>query len=265
MTNEPAGNGTYLLYFGINGGGTFQVTIQFSRGQYATKTQMITFRSDISAQQVFFQRLSVIGGAALILAAALVGIYVRVWSVPRLVRALNRMIAALGHGKIPRPPVVKSRNDTALNIVNGELKRVGLQKQLEDIAAEPIVIVVPEVNDLLQQLASITGLGPQEVEAFRSDLARMKPSERPGFLREVITQEQARRAEALAEKAGEKVSVKPEKEILGAKPDELQELKMKLQKKGMAPEEVEIIVEQAKSLSKADLQALLDSLGISLG
>jgi len=265
MTNEPAGNGTYLLYFGINGGGTFQATIQFSRGQYATKTQMITFRSDISAQQVFFQRLSVIGGAALILAAALVGIYVRVWSVPRLVRALNRMIAALAHGKIPRPPVVKSRNDTVLNIVNGELKRVGLQKQLEDIAAEPIVIVVPEVNDLLQQLASITGLGPQEVEAFRSDLARMKPSERPGFLREVITQEQARRAEALAEKAGEKVSVKPEKEILGARPGELQELRMKLQKKGMAPEEVEIIVEQAKSLSKADLQALLDSLGISLG
>ncbi|RDE10809.1 MAG: hypothetical protein C4K47_10925 [Candidatus Thorarchaeota archaeon] len=261
---KDLGNGTYVLYLGVNAGGTFHVTIQFSRGQYTTKTLPITIRSDISAQQVFFQRLTVIGGAFLIIGAALVGLYVRVWSIPKLVRIMNRMISSLRRGKVPRPARVHSRLEGIQDIVNKELKPVGIQKLAEDIAAEPIVIVVPEVNDLLEQLASITGLGAKEVEAFRSDLARMKPSERPGFLREVIAQEQARRAEALGEKAAEKPAVKPEKELLGAKPTEMEELKMKLQKKGMAPEEVDIILDQAKSLSKADLKALLDSLGIEL-
>jgi hypothetical protein len=257
-------NGTYLLYFGINAGGTFHITIQFSRGQYTTKVLLITIRSDVSAEQVFFQRVSLLGGVGLIIGAVAVGLWVRVYSIPKLVRGMNRMIKSLQHGKIPRPAVVRSRGDSALAIMNKELKPVGIQKQVEDIAPEPIVIVVPEVNDLLEQLASITGLRPAEVEAFRSDLARMKPSERPGFLHEVIAQEQARRAEALAEKAGEKPAVKPEKELFGAKLGDIEELKAKLQKKGMAPEEVDLILDQAKSLSKADLKALLDSLGIEL-
>ncbi len=257
-------NGTYLLYFGINAGGTFHITIQFSRGQYATKVLVFAVRSDTSQEQVFYQRVSLIGGAALILGAALVGLYVRVWSVPKLVRVMNRMISSLRRGKVPRRAVVRSRADSVLAIVNKELKPIGIEKQAEDIAPEPIVIVVPEVNDLLDQLASITGLGAQEIDAFRSDLARMKPSERPGFLHEVIAQEQARRAEALAEKAAGKPSVKPEKELFGAKPSDMEELKAKLQKKGMAPEEVDIILDQAKSLSKADFKALLDSLGIEL-
>ena len=90
----------------------------------------------------------------------------------------------------------------------------------------------------------------------------MKPSERSGFLREVITQEEARRAETLA---GYEAEPEPaEKVIMEEEPGELEELKERLLKKGMAMEEIEIILEQAKTLSKADLEALLDSLGISL-
>ncbi|MCK5265506.1 MAG: hypothetical protein KAR03_07855, partial [Candidatus Thorarchaeota archaeon] len=47
-------------------------------------------------------------------------------------------------------------------------------------------------------------------------------------------------------------------------PGELEDLRKKLLKKGMASEEIDIIVQEAKSLSKADLDALLDSLGIDL-
>ncbi|MHA1926702.1 MAG: hypothetical protein ACW974_12355, partial [Candidatus Thorarchaeota archaeon] len=83
----------------------------------------------------------------------------------------------------------------------------------------------------------------------------------PGFIREVIEQEEARRAEALTE--AEPIPAEA-KEILEEKPEELEELRMKLKSKGMSDDEIEIIIEQAKSLSKADLDALLDSLGIKL-
>jgi hypothetical protein len=90
----------------------------------------------------------------------------------------------------------------------------------------------------------------------------MKASERPGFLKEVIEQEKARRADVLAKPTDRVVT--PEEVPLSELPDELEDLRKKLIKKGMAGEEIDIIVEEAKSLSKADLDALLDSLGISL-
>jgi hypothetical protein len=147
-------------------------------------------------------------------------------------------------------------------IVNEDLASMKLQKPPEDIAPEPIVTTVPEVNDLLEELASITGLGEEEIEAFRADLARMKASERPGFLKEVIDQERARRADVLA---GPVVEEAPVEEVpLADLPGELEDLRKKLLKKGMASEEIDIIVQEAKTLSKADLDALLDSLGIDL-
>ena len=90
----------------------------------------------------------------------------------------------------------------------------------------------------------------------------MKPSERPGFLKEVINQEKARRADALARPSERRAAV--EDMTLDQLPDELEDLKQRLLKKGMAPEEIEVIIEESKSLSKADLEALLDSLGIDL-
>ena len=264
LTSEPSNNGSYLLYFTVNRGGTFYVTVQFARGQYGTQTILLTILSDISGEEAFLQNVRIVGGSAFILLALLVVVYVKVLSVPKQIRSMNRMIKDLRRGKIPKPPSAPSRAETVLDIVNSNVSDVKVWKVLEDIAPEPILVVIPEVNELLEKLAKITGLGTQEVEAFRTDLARMKPSERPGFLREVIAQEEARRAEALAAAPGVKPPEKVEKEVLGTKPTELEELRAKLQKKGMAPEEVELIVEQAKTLSKADLQALLDSLGIEL-
>ena len=90
----------------------------------------------------------------------------------------------------------------------------------------------------------------------------MKASERPGFLKEVIDQERARRADVLAKPAEAKLA--PESIPLQELPGELEDLRNKLLKKGMAAEDIDIILEEAKSLSKADLDALLDSLGIEL-
>ncbi|MFW9961629.1 MAG: hypothetical protein ACFFDV_11455, partial [Candidatus Thorarchaeota archaeon] len=188
--------------------------------------------------------------------------YVKIWSVPKQIRAMNRMIRALAKRRIPKPPRAPSRQLMAMTIVNEEIASMRMQKPIEDIVPEPIVTTVPEVNELLEELAAITGLGEAEIEAFRADLSRMKASERPGFLKEVIDQEKARRADVLAKPA----KIVPRKEDIPLKdlPGELEDLRAKLLKKGMASDEIDIIVEEAKSLSKADLDALLDSLGISL-
>jgi hypothetical protein len=258
-------NGVYTLYFqagASNVGKTFYVTITFSKDDYVTQFRVLVIKSDVSAAQQFQQALTVYGGSALMLVALLLVAYVKVWSVPKGIRELNRMIRALAKGRVPKPAKAPTRLLLALAIVNEDLASMKLAKEETEVAPEPIVTTVPEVDELLEELASITGLGDVEIEAFRADLARMKPSERPGFLKEVIDQEKARRADALTKPA--KVTPEPEEIRLAETPDELEDLKQKLLKKGMAPEEIEIIVEEAKSLSKADLDALLDSLGIDL-
>ncbi|MHA2386584.1 MAG: hypothetical protein ACXAEE_10295, partial [Candidatus Thorarchaeota archaeon] len=211
--------------------------------------------------QILAQNLALGGGFIFIFLAIAIIAYAKHFAIPWIIRVLNKMIAALAKGKVPSPVKVRTREDLVLEIVNEELKPSALEKELEDIPGPSIEAIVPEIEDLLERLAEITGLGEIELEAFRQDLARMRASERPGFIREVIEQEEARRAEALAE--AEPIPAEA-KEILEEKPEELDELRMKLKRKGMSDDEIEIIIEQAKSLSKADLEALLDSLGIQL-
>jgi hypothetical protein len=264
---DPEYNPDYEAYFfefttPINVTERFNLTISFFKNGYEPQylpVTIITVKSPIvAAAETAVTTISPI----LAIIALLVAAWIKHFSVPTLLRGANRMIRALGKGKIPPPEDVPSRAEILLRLANEELEPVVIVKTLDDVVGETIVIEVPEVEDLLLRLAEITGLGPEEIEAFRADLARMRPSERSGFLREVITQEEARRAEALA---GYEVEPEPvEKVVLEEEPGEMEELRARLIKKGMAMEEIEIILEQAKTLSRADLEALLDSLGISL-
>ncbi|MBN2230118.1 MAG: hypothetical protein JW779_11070 [Candidatus Thorarchaeota archaeon] len=255
-------DGTYTFYFLSRAGGTATIEITLSKDGFDTQVIILRVQSDISAEQQFQQTLTIGGGFGILIVALLLIGYVKVWSIPWLIRQMNRMIRVLSKGRVPGPPKVKSRQDIAMVIVNEEIASLHLQKPREDIAPEPIVTTVPEVNELLEELASITGLGEAEIEAFRADLSRMKASERPGFLKEVINQERARRADVLAKPVKETKT--PEQVPLSELPGELEDLKQKLLKKGMASDEIDIIINEAKSLSKADLDALLDSLGIDL-
>jgi len=254
--------GTYRMEFYANTGGTFEVTVTLSKELHQTQVVRFIINSDFSAEQIFTRNATMAGGFLFIFLAIGIVAYVKHFSIPKMIRILNKMIAALASGKVPRPAKVPTREETVLTIVNEELSPSGLAKTGEDIPGPSIEAVVPEVEDLLEHLAAITGLDESSLEAFRQDLARMRASERPGFIREVIEQEEARRADALAEE----VDRKPEeaKEILEEKPEELEELRTKLRRKGMSDDEIEIIIDQAKGLSKADLEALLDSLGIRL-
>jgi hypothetical protein len=254
-------DGVYTLPFVVREGGTIIVTVEFTKDLFQTQIITFTLHSDFSAEQILTQNLMLTGGFIFIFLAIAIVAYAKHFAIPWIIRQLNKMIAALAKGKVPSPIKVRNREDLVLEIVNEELLPSGLSKELEDVPGPSIEAVVPEIEDLLERLAEITGLGEIELEAFRQDLARMRASERPGFIREVIEQEEARRAEALTE--AEPIPAEA-KEILEEKPEELEELRMKLKRKGMSDDEIEIIIEQAKSLSKADLEALLDSLGIKL-
>ncbi|MFW9806264.1 MAG: hypothetical protein ACFFFK_05995, partial [Candidatus Thorarchaeota archaeon] len=255
-------DGIYTLFFRAEAGRTFTVTVIFTMENHETQQLLLKINSVISEQEKFRQALTITAGSALALIALLIVAYVRVWSVPAQIRAINRMMRSLRKGRIPRPPSAPSRLDITREIVNEEAKSMKLVKTPSEIVEYPIETTVPEVNDLLEELASITGLGAVEIEAFRADLARMKASERPGFLKEVIDQEKARRADVLAKPPVGKPAL--EEVPLEQRPEELDDLRQKLIKKGMAVDEIDVIIEEAKSLSKADLDALLSSLGIDL-
>ncbi|MFW9767587.1 MAG: hypothetical protein ACFFEM_02105 [Candidatus Thorarchaeota archaeon] len=254
--------GTYTLWFTAERDRTFTVTIFFEKEDYESQQFILTIKSDISSQQQFQQALIVGGSSALILIAMLIVAYVRVWSIPKQIRAINRMMRALSKGRIPKPASAPTRRFISMEIVNEEASALKIRKDSSEIWEYPIETTIPEVNELLEELAMITGLGEVEIEAFKADLARMRASERPGFLKEVIEQERARRADVLAKPPeGEPA---PDKVPLAQRPEELEDLRQKLLKKGMASDEIDVIIEEAKSLSKADLDALLSSLGIDM-
>ncbi|NWF95239.1 MAG: hypothetical protein HXY34_03770 [Candidatus Thorarchaeota archaeon] len=257
-------DGYYSLLFLVNGAGEIRLTLTLTREGFDSQQIIFTILSSASAADLLRNTLySSAAVTAMIVALAAV-YYFKYASVPRLIRVINTMLAVLHKGKIPKQPRVQSRHAIIMTIVNDELRPVFIKKSPEEIDPEPIKAIVPEVNELLERLASVTGLGPAEIEAFRADLARMKASERPGFLREVIRQEEARRAEALAKAEGRVPEVTPAGAPLAATPEIIEDLRKKLKRKGIAPEEIEIILEQAMTLSKADLEALLDSLGIDI-
>ena len=255
--------GTYQLNFLVQNGGVFNVSIQFSRGEYASAAITLNIESDLTAEQVLIQNITYGGGFLLLLVAAGLFYYVRYYSVPRQIRAMNKMIKALAAGKIPKPAEAPTRLLILLGIVNEELHPTPIRKTESDVAGESIEAHIPEINELLDRLAEITGLGAVELNAFRADLAKMRASERPGFIREVIAQEEARRAESLSKPEETEVSVEGPV-TLSDRPEDIEEIRRKLVTKGMAPEEIDVILDEAKNLSKADLKVLLDSLGIRL-
>jgi hypothetical protein len=255
-------NGVYTLYFQANAERTFQIIITFQKDDYETEFVTYIIKSDITDIQIWQQSLMIGGSTALIFVAMLIVAYVRVWSVPKQIREMNRMIRALSKGRVPKAPSAPTRQGMSMEIINEEIDSLKLKKDEDEIVEYPIDTTVPEVNELLEELASITGLGETEIEAFRADLARMRASERTGFLKEVIDQEKARRADVLAKPPVDELT--PEEIPLEQRPEELEDLRQKLLKKGMSADEIDVIIEEAKSLSKADLDALLSSIGIDI-
>jgi len=84
---------------------------------------------------------------------------------------------------------------------------------------ESIPVDVPELGELLIQLAILTNLDQQELDEFKADIAKMKISEQAAFVKEVIMQEAiraARREHKTVEEIVEDVEAQASKRIAGA-------------------------------------------------
>ncbi|MFW9888143.1 MAG: hypothetical protein ACFFER_08175, partial [Candidatus Thorarchaeota archaeon] len=255
-------NGTYVFAFIPNGVAFYELTITLDKEDYHMGVLSLDIYSEFSPETLSLFRTFSYAGFLLILVSGLAAAYVRVWSVPKLLRIIRRMVSLLGKGQIPPAAKVRDRRTYLLEVMNEELEPVGIKKAMQDIAVSTVEVEALDVERLLEELQVVVGLTNDDIAVLRSDLEKMRPSERAGFIGEVIRQERARRARELAkvEVSAEAPEAVSEAERMLTE-DELEHLKQELIKMGIEPSEADLMVEQAKSLTKAEIDALLDQIG----
>jgi len=254
------GNGTYTFAFRAPNLAFYTLEITLSKVDHQPFTVLFDIYADLSPEQEILVAGFQYGTMGLLAIAAFAALYFRVLSVPRLLRIIRRMISALSKGRIPRAADVPRRREMLLIMMNEDLEPVHIEKTIDDISLSTVDINVMDVEDLLEQLAYVVGLTETDVDTLRSDLDQMRPSERAGFINEVLKQERARRAKELAEADADVLA--PGEEIEEALSDEeLEHLKERLMKMGIEETEADLMVEQAKNLTRAEIDALLSEIG----
>ncbi|MFW9806015.1 MAG: hypothetical protein ACFFFK_04740 [Candidatus Thorarchaeota archaeon] len=256
------GNGTYTIALRAPDLAYYNLRVIFSKVDYQDFEVEFDIYADLTPEQLALVQGFQYGAMFLLFVAAIGALYFRVLSVPKLLRIIRGMIRALSRGRIPKPANVPLRRQMLLSIMNEDLKPVGIQKTADDVSLSTVDVTVMDVEDLLVDLATVVGLTPEDVDTLRQDLDKMRPSERAGFINEVLKQERSRRARELAD--AEKVAdegVPAEKEEERLTEEELLHLKERLLKMGIEDTEADLMIEQAKNLSKAEIDALLEEIG----
>ena len=135
-------------------------------------------------------------GFPLILIIAMLGVaYLRVWSVPKQLRKINKQIKTIKKGKVPKPVKdAKSRQKLITELFNDTFEKLSITRTIDQMPEESIPVEVPELGELLIQLSILTNLNQQELDEFKADIAKMKLSEQAAFVKEVIMQEAIRAA-----------------------------------------------------------------------
>jgi len=256
------GDGRYQLGFMAPQVGVFYLIIHLDKTDYETGVYSTVIYALMSEEQQALVNAFTYGALALILAAIAGAFYVKVLSVPKMLRWIRSMIAKLSKGRIPKPAPVKNRRQMLLDIVNAELATVHITKTVNDISISTVDVAALDVEKLLTELAIVVGLTEKDIDTLRQDLEKMRPSERAGFIGEVLKQERARRARELveAEKAAEPGKA-VERLTRKLTEEELMQLRERLIKMGIQESEADLMVDQARSLTKAEVDALLDQIG----
>ncbi len=256
------GDGTYLFAFSPPQVDSYRLVISMGKQDYEVVSETLIIHAEFAPETQNLIRGFMWGGIVLIFVAGFAAAYVRIWSVPKLLRILRRMVTLLRKGQVPAPADVRDRRTFLLETMNENLRRVGITKTYEDVALSTVEVEALDVERLLDELQSVIGLTEEDVAVLRNDLDRMRPSERAGFIGEVLKQERARRARELAEAdlEAEEPDVVTEAERKLTE-EELEHLREELIKMGIEPSEADLMVEQARTLTKAEIDALLDQIG----
>ncbi|MGY5873690.1 MAG: hypothetical protein RTV72_15690, partial [Candidatus Thorarchaeota archaeon] len=155
----------------------------------------ITVSANPNDTDVLIAQVTQIGLPISLLIITLLGLYVRVWSVPKRIRQINGQVKALGKGKIPKPITdVKGRTELIAELFNDTYAKLAITRTAAQMPEDSIPIDIPEMGELLIQLAILTNLDQTELDEFQADIAKMKISEQAAFVKEVIVQEAIRAA-----------------------------------------------------------------------
>ncbi|MHA2005502.1 MAG: hypothetical protein ACW960_15655, partial [Candidatus Thorarchaeota archaeon] len=173
-------NGTYVFVFIPNQVAYYELIITLDKEDYQMGVLSLDIYSEFSPEtQAMFQTFGY-GGVFLILLAGLAAAYVRIWSVPKLLRVIRRMVALLGKGQVPAAAKVCDRRTYLLQVMNEELEPVGITKTMQDVAVSTVEVEALDVELLLDELQAVVGLTDEDIAVLRSDLEAMRPSERGG-------------------------------------------------------------------------------------
>ena len=256
------GNGTYSLAFRAPDFAYYSLRIVFSKVDYQIAEVEFNIFTDLTPEQEGLVLGFQYGTFALLFIAALGALYFRVLSIPKLLRIIRSMIRSLNKGQIPKPANVPIRRYMLLAMMNEDLKQVGIEKSVDDVSLSTVDVAVMDVEEMLEELATVVGLTPDDVDTLRQDLDKMRPSERAGFIGEVLKQERSRRARELADTERVAEEGVPADEVEERLTDEeLTHLKERLLKMGIEETEADLMIEQARHLSKAEIDALLEEIG----
>ncbi|NWF95240.1 MAG: hypothetical protein HXY34_03775 [Candidatus Thorarchaeota archaeon] len=253
------GNGTYLFGFMAPGVGIYHVTLNLDREDYATAVYVVNVITTLTPEQQMLVNYLGIGALLAVIGSSLASLWIRVLSVPKMLRWLRKMVSRIAKGIIPDAPPVRDRRQLVLDAMNEDLAPLKITKTFEDLSVSTVEVEAMDVESLLTELGVVVGLTDSDLDTLRQDLEKMRPSERAGFVSEVLRQERARRAKDLAEVAAEGKT----KEAAARPPTdaELTVFRERLLAMGISATEVDLMVEQAKGLTKAEVDALLDQIG----
>ena len=196
ISNESLGSGQYRLVVRADGyGGDYEVRIVLSREFYESVEFEMTITGTPNQMDVLFTQIREVYLPIGLVVALFIGFYVRVWSVPKKIRQMNGQIKALNKGKMPKPiQDAKSRQTLIAELFNDTQSALKITRTPDQMPVESVPIEVPEMGELLVQLAILTHLDADELEEFKADIAKMKISEQAAFVKEVIMQEAIRAA-----------------------------------------------------------------------
>ncbi|MFX1271344.1 MAG: LamG-like jellyroll fold domain-containing protein [Promethearchaeota archaeon] len=293
----PAGaDGYYIITLvALSRPGTAELDVVVNRTNFQEQRIRFTISVSPSETDILVQNMLAYG-PAFIIALALIGVFWRrVLKVPKMVRRISAMLRQLTRGKIPKTDkTIKSRHELVSELFNEMGDPIGLSRGIEGLAAEPIVIDIPVIEEMIIDLSILTDMTPEELEEFRQAVSKMKGSEQVSFAREVIAQEAVRIAqernttveEVLEEVRQERISLiggevtdsRPLAQIYGiSEPtewaevekapearlteSELAEMRSQLIARGLPIHEVDSLIEQARQLPKDVGEMLLKGVG----
>ncbi|MHA2040550.1 MAG: LamG-like jellyroll fold domain-containing protein [Candidatus Thorarchaeota archaeon] len=277
--------------------GVVDMSIVFNKSYYVSNEVQLIVSISPSQADIDMQMATTFGSAFAIIILLSAIVWVRVIRVPKIIRTLSAQIRSIRRKRVPKPAgEVMSRQEIIAQLFRELTEDLKIDKDPELLPVESVKVDVPELEQLLLDLAILTNMTTEEIDDFRRDLSKMKLSQQTNFITEVIKQEVPRVAQA-EEKSFEEVledvrlerqrriggeaaptvlpgfDIEAEEAALFAPVEktrvdedhlnekELQEMKTGLLERGLPMHEVDAVINQARGLPKDVAEMLLKSFG----